>query len=354
MPDEQTPTNAPVSSEPAPQSGEPREFTPETIDVFTSLSERGGFAEGIGGNEDFPDLPAVEAPGEPPAEAREAEVQVPPAGTTVPSPSTAPVVQPQVTPSPQPAPAPAPVVAQPQTPTPQGQAPAPAPTPQAVAPQPGPTPQVVDPFAQMANEIAKSEEQFITALAGQNYKISSEDHEAYLAGDTAKLSVLAARIHVGAVRSVMQTVSAYLPMVVNALVESGRENDKREARFWDMNKHLDPAKHRSLLPKVFQTYNGLNPGVDEETRFKAVGILVAQLHGIPLQVASPPPGQQLGAPAVRTPGKVVRQVEAPAFSPAGGGGAPPVGGVPNGGPKGAWDNFVDFAQAAERGAFDES
>jgi hypothetical protein len=146
----------------------------------------------------------------------------------------------------------------------------------------------------------------------------------------------------------MRTVSAYLPVVVNALVQQSRIEDAREQRFWDANPHLKKAEHAALLPKVLQTYNALNPGVDDAKRIREVGILMAQLNNIPLGApvapAAPP------APQVRTPGPVVRQVPQPTFAPAGVSGAPAP--TPGAGPQNPWDAFVDFAQAADQGQFD--
>jgi hypothetical protein len=215
---------------------------------------------------------------------------------------------------------------------------------------PGEAGAVPDPFRVLAEEVGKQEEAFIQALAKQNYAISEEDHNAFLAGDTGKLSVLCARIHTQAVGSVMRTISAYLPVVVNALVQQGRTEENREARFWDANPHLKKSEHAQLLPKVLQTYNALNPGVDEAKRFREVGILMAQLHNIPIGQPQVPVVQAV--PAVRTPGPVVRSVSPPTYSPAGASGAPPASPVPNG-PANPWADFTEFALATEQGRFDQ-
>lgn len=355
------------------------ELSPESIEGLVTFAETGGWRETFGGTDEFPDLPPTPEPAAAPVPgaAPVAPVAAPVAPSPVPSPLPLPGVpaspapaagpssasavvpqgQPAVAPQPQPAAVP-PVPGAVPVPAAAPQAQAPAPAAPAASPEPTPT-AVVDPFAHVAQAIAQQEEAFITALAEKQYGISAEDHEAFMQGDTKKLSLFAARIHAGAMKSVMQTVSAYLPMVVNRIVTNEQEGARREEKFWGMHPYLDRAAHRALLPRVIQTYNQLNPTASEDERLRAVGVLVAQLNGIP--ITSVPPAQAPGvpvapaAPQVRTPGRIVRQVEAPAFAPAGAGGAPaPVvpGGPPNGGPANPWSEFADYARAQEQGTFD--
>lgn len=369
MPTENEPTVAPAAvpaTAPAPApvpaatpTPAATEMSPESISEFVSLAEEGGWSDRnpYGGLEDFPDLPPQPEPATP--------------GVAQPAPVTPAVVAPSVPAAPvQPVVPPVPAVPQtPQAPvvpgaqpTPAVQTPPEATAPVAAAPVVAPAaPTVpaqpvrnVDPFAMVAEQIKLQEQPFIEALAKQEYNITPEEHEAFVGGDTSKLSLLCARIQANAVRSAMQTVSTYLPVFVNGLMRAARDDDAREARFWEGNPFLDRGKHRDIVEKTLRTYNQLNPGADEATRFKAVGLLVAQLNGIPITSpqAGGVPNAPSVAPAVRTPGPVVRTVPQPAFAPpASGGGSPAVAPAANG--ESPWGDFVNFAMAADSGQFDQ-
>src|SRR5574342_77912 len=346
-----TPAEAAAAPAAAPAGEVPiegKELSVDVVNEFVTLAEEGGWVEGPSPSGDlFPDLPPVPEPVAPPAPAA-APTPAPAAVPGVAAPVPAPVVAP-VEPAPAVAPVAAPVAAPAVTPAP---TPAAAEVPLAVPP---PTPAEVvaavpDPFRAVAEEVAKQEEAFISALAKQNYAISEEEHQAYLSGDSSKLSHLCARIHTQAVGSVMRTISVYLPVVVNALLQQTRNEETREQKFWDANPHLKKAEHAALVPKVMQTYNALNPGVDEARRIREVGILVAQLNNIPMGAPAAPVAAP-AAPAIRTPGPIVKQTPQPTFAPAGASGAPPAG-QPNGGPQNPWDVFVDYARANEQGQFD--
>lgn len=352
-----TPTSAPAAPTPEQQQIG-TELSPDVIGEFVTMAEEGGWIDRApdgAGNEDFPDLPPVPDPAPAPAPAPVAPTPAsaaPPAAAAVAPP--APVV-PQTPPVPAaPEAQPAPVA-----PAAPGQAPAVAPAPvPAAAPAPAPAAQpLVDPFRLVGEQIVKQEAEFIAALAKQEYTITPEEHEAFISGDTGKLSMLCARIHSNSVKSVMQTISMNLPVFVNLLLKQQRTNEEREQRFWEASPFLDKVKHRDLVPKVLQTYNQLNPDVDEATRFRTVGLLVAQMNGIPAVAHAPQP--PAGAPPVtpsalpvRTPGPVVRVVEPPAFAPPSGSSGGPA--APANGPTNPWGDFADFAQAAERGMFDNS
>jgi hypothetical protein len=355
------PTVAPTgvaAAPPLPDAGEKDTgFSSANLDAFLGLAQEGGeIEERIVGD-------VIEAPVTPPAPttpvAAPAATPAQVAPTPAPVPGQEPVtpVQPPVQPTQVPQAAPGTVAPQP------GAAPVVAPvaqpvvTPQAAPQTPVPVqaPIGVDPFAELSKQLGGHKEAYIGAMADQLYGITPEDHEAFVGGDTKKLSQLCARIHYNTVDSVLNAVSKLMPVMVDGLVKVQREADKRESRFWDANPHLDREKHKEQVTQVAQTYMRLNPGIDEAKRFRDIGLLVAQMYNIPLQAQAPVAGQVpvVVAPTVRTPGPVVKQVSPPGFAPASAGGPPPQV-QPNGvGPANPWGDFVEIALAAERGALDQ-
>lgn len=352
----------PASPAPAGPDLPPSELSSDSLSAFVSLAEEGGLSDRDAGNMDFPDLPSTEAPAVVPS------VSAPPVAPPVASPAT-PAVEPPAVASPAVAPAPpaqvTPPVQAPATPaapvapavTPPVAQAAPTSVPQAepaaapaVAAAPAP---VGDPFAALAAQITQQSEAYVGAIAEKLYPITQEDHEAFISGDTAKLSALAARIHFNSVNSVLNSISKLMPVMVNGLLQVRKKEEDYENEFWSANPHLDRMKHVEPVKQVLRTYNQLNPNTDQAKRFRDVGLLVAQMHNIPLQVQAPAGGQPAAPQAmpVRTPGPVVRQVEPPGFAPASAGGAPLAPQAPS--PNGVWGDFVEFAAANERGLFDQ-
>lgn len=346
------------------------EMSADALATFVGLAEEGGWVDkdpSGAGNANIPDVPATTTatpvtapsatPSSPPVSvpAQTAPAQSPPAQKVTPpvpqGQSTEPVVQaPPVQPTPQVASTPPQQQQQQQQ---QGQQAGQGQPQQGQPAQPTQAQPAAlgDPFHQFSEELGKHAEAFVTALAEKDYQITPEAHEAFIGGDTKGLSQLCAKIHFNAVNSVLNSISKLMPVMVDGLLQQRREQDDRESRFWDANAHLKRSEHRDLVRQVMHTYNQLNPNVNEAKRFKDVGLLVAQMHGIPLTVQAPSaaPQQQV----VQTPGRVVRQVEAPGFAPASAGGSPAANGGPSSGPGGAWDGFVDFALAQERGLLDQ-
>lgn len=345
----------------------PSEMTADAFADFADLAERGGLSDRHEGNADFPDLPSVETPPAPsvapvspqtpavtPA-AAPAPVAQPAPVVATPAPS-APVAPPQPVTPPAPVPV-APVAA------PAPAAPVPAATPPVATPAPqadpatatqAAQPTVADPFAALQEQLGKQAEVYVSAIAEKMYQISPEDHEAFISGDTTKLSALCARIHYNSVNSVLSSISRLMPVMVDGLLRVKKTEEDYENQFWSANPHLDKVAHREPVSQVLRTYNQLNPNVDQAKRFRDVGLLVAQMHNIPLQVQAPAVGQPapVPTPAVRTPGPVVRQVDPPGFAPASAGGAP--AGSPTLPANGSWfGDFVEFSLANDRGAFDQ-
>lgn len=332
------------------------ELSPEALADFVQMAEEGGLSDRIGGNEDFPDLAPVEAPVAPVA-----PVQVPASPAQAPAAKSPPPAAVQAAAAPAQAPAAVAAVppAAPAVATPPAAAPAVTQAAQ-VSPAPAQAPASAvesvtsDPFDALARQIGSQAEAFIGALAEREYPITAEAHEAFIGGDTKQLSQLCAKIHVNAVNSVLNAVSKLMPVMVDGLMSVRQQEADRENRFWEANPHLSRAQHRQLLAPVLRTYNQLNPQASEAERYKAVGLLVAQMHNIPLvaqaqQAAAGVPAQPQ---VVRTPGPVVRSVSPPGFAPASAGGGPAALAQASPAPNGAWDGFVDFALANERGLFD--
>lgn len=364
------PAAAPAPSAPAAPAAvdlPPSEMTADAFSDFVELAERGGLTDRFDGNADFPDLPPVPEPAPAPAAptpapipatspvpAAPAPVAQPPAVATPAAPAASVAPPTPATPAAQVPPAVAPAPSAPAAPQPAVAAPAPAPAPQAepaTAQAPAPAPAVADPFAALAEQLGKQSEAFVGAIAEKLYPISQEDHEAFIGGDTTKLSGLCAKIHFNAVNSVLSSISKLMPVMVDGLLRVKKSEEDYENEFWSTNPHLDKVKHREPVSQVLRTYNQLNPNVDQAKRFRDVGLLVAQMHNIPLQAQAPAAAPVAPAPQVRTPGPVVRQVDPPGFAPASAGGAPT--GVAPPPPNGAWGDFVEFAMANDRGAFDQ-
>lgn len=259
----------------------------------------------------------------------------------VPAAPKAPVVAP-VTPAVQPAVAspPAAVVSPAQAPG------APA---AVVEPQPASAQQYVDPFDHAEQLLRANESKFVEHLAENLYKVNDEDFQQVLNGDPKALGVLCARVHVNAVSSVMRTIAQQLPVHVHALLESDKQNREREDQFWTANPNLDRTKHKDLVVPMFRTFRQLNPAVNDPAVInKMVGALVAAASGVPAQAPAPVAAQVPAAPQVRTPGVVVRQVQAPGFAPAGTGGQN--GATPA---RNQWDAFTAIMEADQAGLLDE-
>jgi len=74
---------------------------------------------------------------------------------------------------------------------------------------------------------------------------------------------------------------------------------------------------------------------------------VATAHGLPLAAPAPANGKAGGKPAVRTPGRQVRTVPSPNFSPAGtNGGAPAKAGAVD---ANEWERYTSYIEAEQRG-----
>lgn len=218
----------------------------------------------------------------------------------------------------------------------------------------------VDPFAVAAENLRQGEAAFVERLAKEVYTVDPEQFQQVLGGDPSALGTLCARVHANAVSSVMRTVSAYLPVYVNGLIQANQTSQEKEDAFWQANPHLKKAEHRNLLPPVIQMVNQMQPNADEATRYRMIGMMVALANGIPLQAQAPngsvQPQTQTRqvAPKVKTPGPVVKATPKPAFSPAGGpaGGAPQQQYAPYA--DNMWSRMTDYYMAEDKGQLDAS
>lgn len=207
---------------------------------------------------------------------------------------------------------------------------------------------LVDPFEFVANQIAAQEQQFVQALAEKSYPISDEDYQAFLGGDSKKMSVFAARVHANVLASVMKAMSINMPVVMNGLMSAHEANRRAEDAFYGTNKFLDrnSQQHKVAVAMAVKAVRGANPQADEATVAKMSGLMAAMSLGIdPAAVMQ----QRQQTPQVKTPGRVVRQVPS-AYVPAAPGGAAGVNGtVPSGN---EWDFTAQIINAEERGAFE--
>ncbi len=201
----------------------------------------------------------------------------------------------------------------------------------------------VDSFAALQAELVKNEEVFTKVLAEQVYKLSEKEVEEIFSGDASSISRLAAKVQVQTVSSVLTTISKQLPQMVFGLLQARQMNNDREKQFWDANGHLDASKHREAVLQIARLYKQSNPKVEAAKANQMIGMLVAAQLGIPMQAVA-----QGAASAVRTPGKVVKKVDDPSYTPAG-------INAGNGGGKSSvneWDQLAKMMQADQQGAFD--
>ena len=212
-----------------------------------------------------------------------------------------------------------------------------------------------DPFGVQADMLQEQEQAYVQALAEQVYPISAQDMDAFLSGDSTKVSQALARVHVNAVGSVMKVVSQQLPMMMGHYIKFYQAARDREDRFYNNNKFLDRTQHGQLVADIARTYRRMYPKASDDQIDKAVGIMAAAALNIPvpaghMQTAGRGVSQQTHqtAEGVRTPGKVVRQTGG-AYNPAGANG---VGGAPRTPELGMWGEIEEIIRADERGAFD--
>lgn len=297
--------------------------------------------------EDLPPDPSQDlAPTAPPVVQPAVATPTVPVSPAVQSPApAAPAVQPAAQPAAQPA-----VAAQPAA------QPAQAPVEPAAAAAPAAQPAVqqsYEPFQQAVGMLQEHEQAFVEKIADQMYAIPQEEFDKALSGDSAPIRTLAARIHVNAVKSVMNTVAQHLPVYVHALMESRQKNQHFEDSFWQQNAHLDRNQHRDLVVQAATMFRRMNPTVtDPAVINRTVGTLVASMAGLPLTPSAPVAGAPV-QPQVQTPGKVVRTVPSPGFSPAGVGA--PAAASPNGqAPTNPWDVFTSIMQADQAGLLDDA
>ena len=248
--------------------------------------------------------------------------------------------------------------AAPQQPQPQPQPPAPV-VPQPVAAARTPEQQASeaeaqrirqDPFAYQAELIAGQEAAFVDALAKDAYAISDADMDAFLSGDSSKVSQALARVHVNAVGSVMKVVSQYMPIWVGNMLRVHQASSEREAQFWSAAPYLDKTKHHALALTAARTVRQFNPNMESGEMNRMVAAMVAAAAGVQVTGAPSNPQQMHQTPqGVRTPGRVVRRTS-PAFQPAGmqsiSGAAPPARS------DNVWSNMADIVKADDSGLFD--
>ena len=207
-----------------------------------------------------------------------------------------------------------------------------------------------DPFAYQAELIAGQEAAFVDALAKDAYAISDADMDAFLSGDSTKVSQALARVHVNAVGSVMKVVSQYMPIWVGNMLKVHQASSEREAQFWSEAPYLDKTKHHALALTAARTVRQFNPNMESGEMNRMVAAMVAAAAGVQITGAPSNPQQMHQTPqGVRTPGRVVRRTS-PAFQPAGmqsiSGAAPPARS------DNVWSNMADIVKADDSGMFD--
>jgi hypothetical protein len=302
------------------------------LDAFKNMSEDQ--------DDDVPASPGTNAP---------ASAQQPVAApVTQPSVEPAPVVPPQAQP---PAPA-SPVVSQPAAPAQQA-----APT---AAPPQAPASEPLDPFSSVRDSLAQNEEQFRTAVADTYYKITPQEMEQFLGGDSKIVSHALARVHMNAVGSVMAVLAQQMPVWVSKHLTQHQARAAAEEEFWAANPKLDRNQHRALVGPIVNTYKHANPSADKATIHRMVGLLVGVAAGIPMEqlqaaaVAAPNGNGHVAPrapaqPVVHTPGRQVRQV-AQAASPAGVNA--PVSGQQPVASANTWERMSEIFMADDRGEFE--
>ncbi len=252
--------------------------------------------------------------------------------------------QAQVPGAPQPQPQPG-VQPQPPAAVP-GQQPAAGQQPPAAAPQ-----QPQDPFEFAAQQIAAQEVQFTKALADQAYKIPTEDFEKFIGGDSNQASMLAARVHVNVMASVMKVLAQQMPVVMNRLLSVHEINRVAEDTFWGTNRFLDRTnqQHRQVVDMATRAVRQANPQADTATVTKMAGLMAAMQLGIdPTAAMTRVQGQVQGRPVIQTPGRVVRQAP-PANQPIAPSGVPGNNGAM---PANQWDVMSRIMEADDSGAFE--
>lgn len=207
-----------------------------------------------------------------------------------------------------------------------------------------------DPFAFQANLLQQQEQAYTQALAENVYKISEADMDAFLSGDSTKVSQALARVHINAVGSAMKVVSQYMPIWVGNMLRLHQTANDAEKSFWDANPDLNRQTHNQLAQTAARAYRQINPRATSEEMNRVVGAMVMAAAGVtPGSGFRPGPVAQHQLPnGVRTPGRVVRN-NPPGFQPAG---MQAVSGARPALQSNPWGDTAEIILADDRGAFD--
>lgn len=237
-----------------------------------------------------------------------------------------------------------PPVAQPPV-APQAQQPpvqqqAPVVQPQAVPGQP-PTQQVApqDGLRNLANEMERQRENFVSAAAQSYESTFTDDDIAEFQGEPAQakkaLSKMAARLHADIVQNTFSVMSQHLPVMMQGMIEAQAVQRTAADSFWSQNPDL--KAHEAQIAPMAKALRQANPQMDTQTYMQQL----AAWARTSLQLAPPAARQQQQTPPPRRPA---------AFQPA------PTGGPRNGAVQpqadNPWSRVDQIMDADNRGVLD--
>lgn len=218
--------------------------------------------------------------------------------------------QPQPQPQPTPAPPPQPP-AQPAEPQPQPAPPAPpvaAQSPEAVAPAAAPPAQQSqlpppgpgEP-ARIAEVMRQSENDLITAVAAQEFKLAPEVAEAFGPELAPHVERLMATVWVRTTANMLNHLAQSVPAMISQHMAVTRAHTESMGEFYTQFPQL--REHEKDVLQTIKVYRGLNPQASRSDAMKAVGTMVMALKGITHQAPSTSQPQPAVPAAQRTNGR---------------------------------------------------
>lgn len=232
---------------------------------------------------------------------------------------------------------------------------APQPAPVSPTPQPAPQVQTLDQsqvFDRLSTEIAKNQQALTNHLADIAYKMPAQEAEA-LGLTEEQASAFArkmAQVQVNVTGSVMRIMTQQMPNYVSALLQRRAQVDDGEKAFWDANPHLSKSEHEAAAIQVGTAFRQMNPRASRDEFNKFVGDFVGMQRGLVRTASRAAAPQAPQAPAVRTPGPVVRPNGHMPYQPAGVHAAPP-GSLPAP-QENEWSAMERIMRAFDGGVFD--
>ena len=199
--------------------------------------------------------------------------------------------------------------------------------------EPAKIPPAVQPVVMSPEETLKWEQGEIDKLA-QGYQLSDEEAQLINTEPETVMPKLAAIAHFRIMRSVLSTMSAMLPQMLQQHTAQNAIDSAARTDFYSENPDLDKPEFEEAVMKIGLMYRQVNPNAPRAEAIKVIGELSrTALKLNPLAASEAPAGEGAVVPNV-TP--ISKQAKPKPFTPARGGSAPAKVATKN-----PWEDFLD-------------